>query len=694
MNEPRVLFAQIVGNRKTYVDGAILNISTAKKFGLDCLVAVDYSMQRTWLNRLYESSVELVMHDNNPITLRNECLLYAKRHNYDYLFIIDTDEHPDESLLTDLYSILTQNEHINCFRVLSKVSITNPELLDAGELSPYGDKFWKTVIIKVESWMQEPGIIEPITQTTPLTMTYQNWHILNLPEKYFYIHEKKAEDIWYGATRDLFLGAYLEEDEEFNSFRKICSNYSDLTSFLYSLKADPVTKFDEDTVEFIIAHRSSKYAMFRSLFKYYKSLHPEIEEISKYTPYKSTSTEEIVTKAYLEILGRHPDKRGLEYYSKLVETAGPSSAFINDSIIKNTLRRSEEYMEKNLNTAFFDSFGRVPSALEFETYSGLYSYGVITDFDVLFKRLRASYIAMPQRIAYCQMCHAGDFEQALSNMTKVKDYVDEVIVVYDQTLSEKQISLLGKYGYYKRWQDNFPLQRNYYVNLAKQKSCGWMLVSDPDEEPSEQLLSHLREIVNNANQQGSISSIGIKPHDLYTDTEDGVPLDTPSVSIPEDYWKVLLLKVTPELRYVGVGEMQNVHEDIVNTGIRANLPPEYYYEHKKSHKHDIWPHAVRNLWIGGSSNNIGKNNPHWVSLRNITDELGFKTWYEFNEYLKKGNVSEKLKDWMWQNRNAVCHDYDSESREVWKYYFITLHPDEVPVHPFTNIEPHFDEKYK
>lgn len=87
-------------------------------------------------------------------------------------------------------------------------------------------------------------------------------------------------------------------------------------------------------------------------------------------------------------------------------------------------------------------------------------------------------------------------------------------------------------------------------------------------------------------------------------------------------------------------------------------------------------HNSRNLFIGGGGDNCGDLNPYWVELRQICDELGIKTWKEFEEYLKKGNVDPKLKAWLIKALQAPPTDYGTETRETAKYYF-ALHPNEI-----------------
>ncbi len=286
------------------------------------------------------------------------------------------------------------------------------------------------------------------------------------------------------------------------------------------------------------------------------------------------------------------------------------------------------------------------------------------------------------RIAYCQSCHDGDFKLALANAIKVKPYVDETILVYDQTLSLEQIRQIkeaGIIGSFNRWHDNFVEPRNYYLHLARQLSCGFVVVSDGDEHFDEHFLKNLRVILSqlNTGENQKIGIIRIKPHDSWTDDENGNPVNPPNVSIPKDYWKGLLLRLTPELQYIGVGEMKNVHEDIVSSLQQTVLPDEFFYVHEKSHKYDIFPHAFRNWFIGGGGENMGVKNPHFVDLKKITDRLDIKTWYQLNDYLKKGNIDQEFKEFLIKGKDVQCHSWDSEYRDSYSYYFKNLHPEEL-----------------
>jgi len=108
------------------------------------------------------------------------------------------------------------------------------------------------------------------------------------------------------------------------------------------------------------------------------------------------------------------------------------------------------------------------------------------------------------------------------------------------------------------------------------------------------------------------------------------------------------------------------------------------YEHRKQ-ENIIWKRGQRNLFCGGGGPNLGARNPHWVKLRQITDSLGLKSWHEFERYMLAGNIDQRIKDEFIKYVGLTeifpgQTDGLSEMRECYKYYFLILHPEEIPEH--------------
>jgi hypothetical protein len=696
MSIPKIAYCVMTGDKPQHISGCLQNLLRIKPFVDYLIVVYDFLSEQNFnLLKEYEPIFIKLPFNQYPNGYRNAYLNKARELDCDYVFVTDTDELPDLLLCSELKSIIVQNPMISQFRINQKYNLINNDKLDAGELSPYSEKFCKGMIFKLEPWYFEPGAIEPVTEKNPKLIDFDDWHVLNLPEKYFFTHTKSAEDVWYGAVRDFHLGQWndIRGGKEltglYNEFMSLIEN-RDWPSLLNYFK---VGNIDSRIKDFIIRNRSSQFTELRSLFKFYfVYLHPEENTdklISEFVPKEQSKIEAIVQNAYLTVFHRHPDNSGLKTYSQLLE----NGQLTPETLIM-ALKASQENLVNELDTGFVNIFNRIPTSLEYLGWSFLYQNGIVTNVEKVLQTLVYEKVLTSQRIAYCQMCHAGDFKEALKNAINIKSYVDETILIYDQSLSIEQIKQIkdaGIFGSYSRWHDNFPDQRNYYLQLARQRSCGWVFVSDPDEHHDDFLVKNIRAVIQ-AGQANNFGVMQIRSHDCFTDDDDGKDLEQMNEIVSKDYWKGLLFKLTPEVQYVGVGETKNLHEFLQHPGPRVNLQEEFFYRHIKSHK-EIWEHAARNLFVSGGGDNIGTQNPDWTSLRKICDNLNLKTWKELKEYLIKGNIDKSLKDWIIAHRNDWRYNYHSEHREFFKWYFYILHPEENTDNLKVDAKPNDEDIY-
>ena len=146
-------------------------------------------------------------------------------------------------------------------------------------------------------------------------------------------------------------------------------------------------------------------------------------------------------------------------------------------------------------------------------------------------------------------------------------------------------------------------------------------------------------------------------------------------NIPTDYFKDLIFKVKPNIYYKGHGNLPIFHDGIDGLTNAIRLPKTYYYQHAKS-RADWLLHYAESMFIVGGGPNLGNENPTWITLRTITDTLELKTWYEFNAYLKKGNIKEILYTFLMDHKDDNLKDGDQNMRALWEYYFELLHPEE------------------
>ena len=298
-------------------------------------------------------------------------------------------------------------------------------------------------------------------------------------------------------------------------------------------------------------------------------------------------------------------------------------------------------------------------------------------------------------LVFCQMTSPDRIDGTLEMAARIRPYVDRIVIIVNETKYEKlgpedEQSLLniGCEVYKRLWNDNFPDARNAY--LEKCQHDDWVIVTDSDEFLNKKLCQDLRKIIEEAERKG-YHMLLVNSHDvLYR--QDGTKQETKS-----DFFKNLIFKKREGVYYEGVGETKNVHETLrVPPGtvqIRLNSK-EYWYTHVK-HEWQIWERAARNVFIGGGGNNVGKKNKAWIELRKICNELGIYEWHDFRKYMYQGNIDQKLKEWLINNRYEG-YDYEHEMLEMFRWYFEYLHPEEKPegIEPVYQIKDEKKEIYR
>jgi len=280
-------------------------------------------------------------------------------------------------------------------------------------------------------------------------------------------------------------------------------------------------------------------------------------------------------------------------------------------------------------------------------------------------------------IVGCIALYGERVEQALVGIKRLRPFVDRYVVVVDETVSEDQKAQLRDAGcevYFHPWHDDFVEMRNHY--LEKCQTDDWAIVHDPDEWFNQAFCEDIRKLIEWA-VQNNVDRLCINSHDVTYQKEDLEKGTMPQETV-SDFFKNLIFRKREGAQYIGKGEGGRVHEGLVipgSTGTMVNLHRKYWYTHVK-YWHEIWERATRNVFIGGGGINIGGRNPSWKPLRQICSDLGIESWGQMREYMRKGNVDSKLKDWMWENRFEGW-DYQHEMMEMGRWYYEYLHPEEA-----------------
>ncbi len=242
------------------------------------------------------------------------------------------------------------------------------------------------------------------------------------------------------------------------------------------------------------------------------------------------------------------------------------------------------------------------------------------------------------------------------------------------------------------WRDDFILSRNQYINIVNKiresNEDSWFIVSDEDEFFSKRLCKRLRKLCEWADQ---------KKYTLLKVRCRGIELDINNNVVNEsidNYWKDLIFKWKPGLSMSG----QKVHHgfskqyyprEVLNLpdNIKLGRDKEILYEHRKMGKNIIWERSQRNWFIYAS--NLGETNKLWKPFRELVDkcmeEDGTgkpKTYIDYMNYLKKGNIHQDLKDWMirYSFEGIKDRDYNKYPKSIAEKYF------EENIHPETRTK--------
>jgi len=228
------------------------------------------------------------------------------------------------------------------------------------------------------------------------------------------------------------------------------------------------------------------------------------------------------------------------------------------------------------------------------------------------------------------------------------------------------------------WTDDFPRQRNNYLARVGEiaEPGDWVLTFDPDEFLDPSGLRDLRSTLFEVDRAGyglvtvQCRSVTLRGDERVREKED-------------QHWKPLLYRWNPNIAYTHDGDGP-VHERltgaaglVARTGEGLLAEAKWFYEHRKQ-ADVIWVRGARNYFCGGGGPNLGRRNPRWVELRQISEILGLHSWHEMQRYLLLGNIDQRLKDWMIKYRQESGWDGSSEQREWYKTYFRFYHPEEEP----------------
>lgn len=524
---------------------------------------------------------------------------------------------------------------------------------------------------------------------------YHSMHIAELDDTVLgFIKEIGKENIEENGLNKEFGRLIREKDKYKNDvvqiYKMVLDRYPDNSELLHYSNMLKYDIIDTERIEEILKN-SDDYKIIENKRKSSDKINIGEIPIPKATrddididDYKDDHYTNIINKAYEEILqrnvgdnGLYVDNDGLRTYLYLMKNG------MTEERLRNVLRSSQEY---KTNFGIYqpeteaETKQTKPETVhvsdkkrkESRTITGI-SSSSRTDSDQL--RLRA---VSQLKLVYCMM--------GTNRLGEIKPYIETVLPYVDKfifidggsedgtvkylkslnVMSLKDVPL-GKQKedivevYVHPWQDRFSAQRNNYLTKLKERNYnGWVIISDTDEHFSVESLKQIRELIPELEAKG-YSGIQSQVIDTTVDDDD---FNRIIDSKKNEYWKALIFKYDPNLRYEG-----EPHETLVGMPIRwfKSTNDNIFYEHRRSKLH-ILKRATENYFISNSN----RYSERWAEFRYVCTTNGILNFKEYWKLFEKHELPKDIEEWIRTHKDDNFDNGDSELREMALLYFEIL----------------------
>jgi len=367
----------------------------------------------------------------------------------------------------------------------------------------------------------------------------------------------------------------------------------------------------------------------------------------------------IINRAYEEILQRNIGSNGLYVDDGLKTYLHLMRNGMTEEKLRNILRNSQEYK---------DNFGVYEPETNTDTKQTKPEIVHVSD-----KKIKESHIitgtstkvVSQLKLVYCMM-GTNRLKEIKPYIETVLPYVDKFIFIdggsedgtveYLKSLNKCKEDIVDVYVH--PWQDRFSAQRNNYLAKLKERNYeGWVIISDSDEHFLVESLKQIRKLIPEIEAKG-YSGIQAQVIDITVDDDD---FNKIIHSKKNEYWKALIFKYGPNLRYEG-----EPHETLVGMPIRwfKSTNDNIFYEHRRSRRH-ILERATENYFISNSN----RYSERWAEFRylcTINNILSFKNYWElFGKY----ELPKEIEEWIRVHKDDNQDSGDSELREMAQLYF-------------------------
>jgi len=306
------------------------------------IIVEDGSISRDdsdYLSQFKNVTVLTVQFDDSLPAFRRAYVEKAKELKADWILQSDPDEHFNLRFLEDLKpKIIPDLEAkgynmagVKCVEAFTAVDWLDD--LDRLKESPGGreSNFWKNLLYRCYDDLRMEGVGTTKSVHETWYSPSHPWKSVNLPGEYSYEHKKTALDIWTRAARNLYIGGGGDNVGSLNPLwkplRDIWGNraWREVREHVESGKLLPhgLVPWIQKALRFSASDYGTECREFAKwVVFYHRSLlkNRMIAYGVKHPP-KMTEKEEVeafVRRAYFDVLGRHPDRGGLDSYTGLI----------------------------------------------------------------------------------------------------------------------------------------------------------------------------------------------------------------------------------------------------------------------------------------------------------------------------------------------------------------------------------------
>lgn len=319
------------------------------------VVIVDESVTEEQKQSLRDLGCEVYFHpwEDSMVKMRNQYL--EKCQTEDWILVHDPDEWFCEKFCEDVREICEKAEKDDlALLLINSHDITYQE--DGTKAESVSDFFKNLIFRKMEGTHYEGvGEIKEVHETLIIPGLTR---AVRLPkETYWYEHVKYWHEVWERAARNVFLAGggnnVGERNPSWEPLREICDdlelgNWPKVRDYLRKGDIDPCLK------EWLWKNRFEGFDFQHEMMEfgrwYFEYLHPEesefpdgrvwepVHEIPVGSP---VEVMKYVEQTYMEVLGRHADQAGKEYYTNAI-----LEERISREDLPEILKRSLEYQQK------------------------------------------------------------------------------------------------------------------------------------------------------------------------------------------------------------------------------------------------------------------------------------------------------------------------------------------------------------